>query len=88
MRQALIHAQDGDAEAALVSRALANVPEVRILDVDPSRYDPLIQAMGIVAASSQLDRAEEFARFVLGQEAQTILRKGGFEDPFCRLPGR
>jgi len=81
VRQALIHVQNGDTEAALVSRALAGVPEVRILEVDPALYDPLIQVLGIVAGSNWRGHAESFARFVLGQEGQAILREGGFEDP-------
>ncbi len=86
VRQALIHAQNGDAEAALVSRALASVPEVRILDVDAALYDPMIQSLGIVAGSRQRDRAAEFARFVLGQEGQAMLRDGGFEEPGVPSP--
>ena len=30
VRQALLYAQKGDAEAALVGRAIANVPEIRV----------------------------------------------------------
>jgi molybdate transport system substrate-binding protein len=81
VRQALIYAQNGDAEAALVSRALADVPGVRILEVDPARYDPLIQALGIVAATSQRAKAEAFTEFVLGEEGQEILRGSGFDKP-------
>ena len=81
VRQALIHVQNGDTEAALVSRALAGVPEVRILDLDPALYDPLIQVLGIVAGSSRRGQAAEFTRFVLGQEGQAMLRDGGFEEP-------
>jgi molybdate transport system substrate-binding protein len=81
VRQALIYAQNGDAEAALVSRALADVPEVRVLEVDSALYDPLVQALGIVAATSQRDRAVAFARFILGDEGQAILQEGGFLKP-------
>ena len=42
--QALIYAQKGDAEAALVGRAIAAVPEIRAVEVDPKLYDPIIQA--------------------------------------------
>ena len=57
VRQAMIYVQNGDAEAALVSHALAVVPEVRVIEVDAALYDPLIQALGIVAATKQRDRA-------------------------------
>ncbi|MGA9926325.1 MAG: molybdate ABC transporter substrate-binding protein, partial [Isosphaeraceae bacterium] len=43
VRQAMIYVQNGDAEAALVSHALAVVPEVRVIEVDAALYDPLIQ---------------------------------------------
>ena len=53
VRQALLYAQKGDAEAALVGRAIANVPEVRSVEVDAQLYDPIIQALGIVAATAR-----------------------------------
>jgi molybdate transport system substrate-binding protein len=76
--QALLYAQKGDAEAALVGRAIANVPGVRLVDVDPQLYDPIVQALGIVAASARTAEAEQFARFVLGKEGQGILKESGF----------
>jgi molybdate transport system substrate-binding protein len=81
VRLAMVYAQNGDAEAALVSGSLADVPGVRVLEVDPALYDPVIQALGIVAATSQRDKAEAFAQFIVGQEGQKILREGGFEMP-------
>ncbi len=65
VRQALLYAQKGDAEAALVGRAIASVPEIRPVEVDPKLYDPIIQALGIVAATARAGDAEQFARFVL-----------------------
>ncbi len=78
VRQAMIYVQNGDAEAALVSHALAVVPEVRVIEVDAALYDPLIQALGIVAATKQRDRARALAQFILGGEGQAILRESGF----------
>ncbi len=78
VRQALLYAQNGDAEAALVGRAIADVPGVRIVEVDPQLYDPIVQALGIVAASARIADAEQFARFVLGDEGQRILKESGF----------
>jgi molybdate transport system substrate-binding protein len=76
--QALLYAQKGDAEAALVGRAIASVPGVQVVEVDPQLYDPIVQALGIVAASSRTADAEQFARFVLGEDGQRILRESGF----------
>jgi molybdate transport system substrate-binding protein len=79
VRQTLRYAQSGDVEAALVSRAIAAVPEVRTVPVDPGLYDPIVQALGIVAASSRPADAEAFVRFVLGEEGQGILKEFGFK---------
>lgn len=76
--QALLYAQNGDAEAALVGRAIAKVPGVQVVDVDSQLYDPIVQAVGIVAASSRTADAERFAEFVLGEEGQRILKESGF----------
>ncbi len=38
--------QKGDAEAALVGRAIATCPEVRAVEIDPGLYDPIVQAWG------------------------------------------
>jgi molybdate transport system substrate-binding protein len=79
VRQALLYSQKGDAEAALVGLAIASVPEVRAFEVDPALYDPIVQALGIVAASGRQADAEAFAQFVLGEEGQAILKGFGFK---------
>jgi molybdate transport system substrate-binding protein len=78
VRQALHYVQNGDAEAALVGRAIGNVPEIRLVEVDNQLYDPIIQALGIVAASGRGADAEKFVRFVLDPEGQGILKDFGF----------
>jgi molybdate transport system substrate-binding protein len=79
VRQALLYAQKGDAEAALVGRAIADIPEVRTVQIDPGLYDPIVQALGIVADSSRQADAEAFVKFVLGDEGQSILKEFGFK---------
>ncbi len=79
VRQALLYAQKGDAEAALVGRAIANVPEIKPIDVDPGLYDPITQALGIVAATRKSADADQFVKFVLGEEGQAILKEFGFK---------
>ncbi len=78
--QAMTYVQNGDAEAALVSHALI-VPEVRVIEVDTALYDPVIQALGIVASTKQHDRAAAFTQFILDREGQAILRASGFLSP-------
>ncbi len=78
VRQALLYAQKGDVEAALVGRAIATVPEVRPVEVDASLYDPIIQALGVVAATARGADAEQFVQFVLDPEGQRTLKEFGF----------
>ena len=78
VRQALLYAQKGDVEAAFVGRAIANVPEVRPVEVGTQLYDPIIQALGIVAASARGADAEQFVRFVMDAEGQKTLKAFGF----------
>lgn len=79
VRQALLYAQKGDAEAALVGRAIAKIPEVRTVEIEASLYDPIVQALGIVADSSRQADAGAFVAFVLGGEGQAILKEFGFK---------
>lgn len=78
VRQALQFVQSGNAEAGLVGRALSNLPELRIVEVEPSLYDPIVQALGIVTRTKRTKDSEKFAAFVLGDEGQAILREVGF----------
>jgi len=79
VRQALLYAQKGDAEVALVGRAIADVPEVRTVELDPRLYDPIVQALGIVTDSPRRADAEAFANFVLNEEGRAILEAFGFK---------
>jgi molybdate transport system substrate-binding protein len=78
VRQALVYAQRGDAEAALIGRAISQVPEIKVFDVDPALYDPIIQELGIVTSSQRGEDARRFTRFVLGEDGQRILKEFGF----------
>ncbi|WP_406697212.1 molybdate ABC transporter substrate-binding protein [Singulisphaera sp. Ch08] len=78
VRQAFQYVHSGNAEAGLVGRALATVPEIRVVEVEPSLYDPIVQALGIVARTQRAKDAGKFAEFILGDEGQAILRDAGF----------
>jgi molybdate transport system substrate-binding protein len=86
VRQALLYVQNGDAEAALVGRAIASVPEVRPVEVDAKFYDPIIQALGVVAATARSADAERFALFVLDAEGQRTLKEFGFSSADAKDP--
>jgi molybdate transport system substrate-binding protein len=79
VRQAMQYIENGDAEVGLVSRSLLDKVDLRPRPVDPSIYDPLVQAMGIVAETRQPDRARAFLDFVMGEEGQAILHDAGFQ---------
>jgi molybdate transport system substrate-binding protein len=78
VKQALVYAQRGDAEAALVGRSLADVPELHIVWVDRTLYDPIVQAMGISTRTSLSNEALAFSRFLMSEEGQDILGTFGF----------
>jgi molybdate transport system substrate-binding protein len=78
VRQALQFVQSGNAEAGLVGRAIADVREVRAVPVDPALYDPIVQALGVVAKSGRRGDAGRFAEFLLGEAGQGILKDFGF----------
>jgi molybdate transport system substrate-binding protein len=81
VRQALQFVQSGNAEAGLVGRAIADVPEARSVPIDPGLYDPIIQGLGIVSETPKPALARDFAEFVLGDEGQAILKGFGFQPP-------
>jgi molybdate transport system substrate-binding protein len=81
VRQALQFVESGNAEAGLVGRAIAGVPGVRVVAVDPALYDPIIQALGVTATTKRADDAERFARFLLGESGRRILSDYGFARP-------
>jgi molybdate transport system substrate-binding protein len=81
VRQALNYVQEGNAEAALVGRAIVKVKGVVSIDVDAGLYDPIIQALGILTSSTRPQEAESFAQFVLGEEGQRIMGEFGFAPP-------
>jgi molybdate transport system substrate-binding protein len=82
VRQAFIYVEQGDAEAALVSRSLiVDGGGLKVIEVDSGLYDPLIQGLGVVAQSDKLDRARRFVEFVVGEAGQSILGAHGFRPP-------
>ncbi len=81
VRQASFYVQNGDAEAALVSRSLIEGDALHVVNVDPSLHDPLVQSLGVVSTTKRRDEAAELAKFILGGEGQSILHEAGFGQP-------
>jgi molybdate transport system substrate-binding protein len=81
VRQALQFVQTGNAEAGFVGKATADVPEVRVVEVDPTLYDPIVQGLGVVSGSPRKAEAGRFVAFVLGPKGQAVLASFGFRPP-------
>jgi molybdate transport system substrate-binding protein len=81
VRQALQFVQTGNVEAGLVGRATANVPEVRLVAVDPALYDPIVQGLGVVARSTRKAEANEFLDYLMSPPGRAILGSFGFRPP-------
>jgi molybdate transport system substrate-binding protein len=79
--QAMQFVQSGNTEAGLVSKSVAIAPEIRVIEVDPASYDPLVQSLGIVTRSMPAEAAESFAQFLTGVTGQAMLKSHGFEPP-------
>jgi len=81
VRQTLQYVQTGNVEAGLVSKATANVPGLRVVEIDSKLYDPIIQNLGIVQGTKNPDEAERFRTFLLSEKARAIFSKHGFRLP-------
>lgn len=82
VRQALQFVETGNAEAGLVGKSIALASKkVRIVEVDRKLYDPIVQALGIVAGSKRPKDAQRFCEFLLSQEGQDGLMEFGFSKP-------
>ncbi len=84
VRQALQFVQTGNAEAAIVGKAIANVPGVRSYPIDESLYEPLLQACAVPTRSKNVQAALAFQQFVINGEGKDILREAGFSVDFPR----
>lgn len=82
--QAAQFAQSGSVDAALIARSLAQTPALssgRAVDIPPDHHPPLVQAGCIMARTPNAALARRFAVFMVGAEAQAILKTHGFGPP-------
>lgn len=79
--QASLHVEEGNADAALVSRSLVAGAKSKAVEVDPALYPPRMQGLGITARSPNKARAREFIAFLLGEEGRRVLAGHGFAPP-------
>jgi len=78
VRQALIYAQSGDADVALVARSLVSPNEGRLTEVAPTLYSPILQGAATLR-SGQTANANRFVDFLCGRDGQEILSRYGFD---------
>ncbi len=81
VRQAFQFAETGNADVAFVGRALVRGSDLKVIEVDPSLYEPIVQGLGVVAASKQGAEAQAFADYVAGPRGQSLLKTFGFNSP-------
>jgi molybdate transport system substrate-binding protein len=84
VRQALQYVQTANAEAGIVARSVADLPNITSTLIDSSWHQPLDQAIAVVADSKNAALARRFVDFVVGTEGQEVLAKHGFEKPVKR----
>lgn len=78
IRHALQFVQTGAAEAGIVARSVANVPEVDWTLIDASLHAPLNQAVAVVKRSPRPELGLAFIQFVNGPEGREIMKRYGF----------
>jgi len=74
-------AATGNADAVFTAYALVLNAPGRVILIDETMHSPIDQALGIVAASGQTQRARRFTDFVLGQPGRAALTRFGYTFP-------
>jgi molybdate transport system substrate-binding protein len=81
VRHALQFVQTGAVDAGLVALAVAEVPEVSWVLVDPALHAPIIQAAAVVSRSAHPEHGLALIRFVRGPEGRAVMERYGFVVP-------
>lgn len=81
VRQALLYAQSGDADVALVPASLVGKGGGRSAVVPEELYPRMYQMLAVVRDTRNEPAARTFVAFVTGREGLAILARHGFEPP-------
>jgi molybdate transport system substrate-binding protein len=81
VRQALLYAETGNAEAALVAASLWRPGPGHWVLVSERLHHPLDQALAIVHGTGREPEARRFAEFLLGTTGRSILSAYGYQLP-------
>jgi molybdate transport system substrate-binding protein len=71
-------AASGNADAAFTAYSLVLHERGTVLKVAPDLYQPIEQALAIVASTSRTVEAQQFRSFLLGPPGRAILAKSGY----------
>lgn len=81
VQHALQLVQAGGAQAGIVARSIAGVPEIEWTPIDAALHAPLDQAVAVVRRSPRPDLAAAFIQLVNGPEGRAIMKHHGFLVP-------
>jgi molybdate transport system substrate-binding protein len=86
VRQALQFVQTGNAQAGIVARSIAGVPEVNWTDIDGDLHEPLNQALAVLRASQNEALARNFAAYISGETGREVMQRHRFQLPEGAAP--
>jgi molybdate transport system substrate-binding protein len=78
IRHTLQFVETGAVEAGIVALAVANVPDVTYVLIDPGLHRPLDQMAAVVKRSLRPEAGLAFLHFVNGPEGRLIMKRYGF----------
>lgn len=78
VRQALTYVESGECEAAFIGKALVGDSGLEVVPIDPAKYDPILQYLGVVKRDGSHPDAVRFCDFLRGPVGQGMLREFGF----------
>jgi len=81
VRQAFQFAESGNVDVGLVALSLVVFAGGTCVPVPEELYEPLDQALAIVAGSTHQSEAEQFVAFLTGETGREILQRYGFTLP-------
>lgn len=77
VRQALQFVETGNADAAVVSRAIIT-DEVTHFPIDPQLHNPILQSIALIKTSKHPQAARRFIEFISANENRMVLESYGF----------
>jgi molybdate transport system substrate-binding protein len=86
VRQALQFVQTGNAQAGIVARSIADVPEITWTPIDDALHEPLDQALAVPRLSQNQALARDFAAYISREAGRSVLQRYGFQLPEGAAP--